>query len=185
MVLYNPVTASHHLCKHSWAADACHVSKYHTVSACILLLFMDQVLYPCECFCEYTPAFFPSYSVVGLSRKLTGRTGYLIKDMSLDDVHLRWQGYPSGEVMWIWALSWISLFFNDRAGPEGNQDVCIKPETNTCTLLCRGWCSQLGFDTEAVSLLEIVKKLCLLKDALGVLMDFCVIFSIGDAYYAM
>lgn len=122
---------------------------------------------------------------IRLSRKLTGRTGYLIKDLSVDDVHLRWQGYPSGEVMWIWALSWISLFFNDRAGPEGNQDVCIKLETNTCTLLCRGWCSQLGFDTAAVSLLEIVKKLRLLKDALAVLMDLRVIFSIGVAYYAM
>ena len=184
-MLYNPVTASHHLCKHSWAADACHVSKYHPVSACISLLFMDQVLYACDCFCEYTPTSFPSYSVEGLSRKLSGRTCYLIKDLFLDDVNLRWQGYPSGEVMWIWALSWISLFFNDRAGPEGNQDVCIKPETNTCTLLCRGWCSQLGFDTAAVSFLETVKIWCLLKDVFAVLVDLSGIFSTGVAYYAI
>lgn len=87
--------------------------------------------------------------------KMPDRISHLIKDLSLDDVPLHQQCYPTGEVMWIWALcGFIHLPVTAPVQKETRKSYCSMPDTKTHALLHSWWCVQWGRDTTAVPFSE-------------------------------
>lgn len=133
VMLVNSIQSQHAFCSYLWT------------KCCV----------PVRAFAHTQQHLFPNSFPFWLSRKMPGRIGHLIKDLSLDDVPLRRQGCPTGEVMCIWALcGFMHHPVTALDQKETRKSYCSMPETNTHALLCSGWCVQWGCDTAAVSFSE-------------------------------